>query len=280
MSDEPLEERLAAVERALGDGDGATPAQPTDDVADRLDALEDDVADLEAAVQALRGYVGSVKHVNDEVERRADAAMAKAEAVERQLEGRRTDGRPTVDGEHRGDKEPVDGDRGGVAGSTDTDPPGQDHCPRCAGERAPRGAGRGSPAGSHGGRATNVADRRVVDSGVAGPCVGNSGVGDSGVGDSGVADRGSGSPADGGTATARRTDGRAGEPAGEPVSETDRPHRGPPATDGRGVPRADADGDAPGRQPPDPRGAEVGHRRLEDPEDDDDGLLARLRAVV
>lgn len=57
-------------------------------------ALEDRVAELEAAVQALRGYAGSVRAVNDRVEERADAAVATAEdcrervaALERRVEG-------------------------------------------------------------------------------------------------------------------------------------------------------------------------------------------------
>jgi hypothetical protein len=84
MPDDPLEERLAAVERAVRDGDG-TAAVADESLRDRVAAVEDDVADLEAAVQAVRGYVGGVRHVNDEVEQRADAAMAKAHAVERAL---------------------------------------------------------------------------------------------------------------------------------------------------------------------------------------------------
>jgi len=57
-------------------------------------ALADRVAELEAAVQALRGYAGSVRAVNDRVEERADAAVATVEdcrervaALERRVEG-------------------------------------------------------------------------------------------------------------------------------------------------------------------------------------------------
>jgi len=57
-------------------------------------ALADRVAELEAAVQALRGYAGSVRAVNDRVEERADAAVATAEdcrervaALERRVGG-------------------------------------------------------------------------------------------------------------------------------------------------------------------------------------------------
>ena len=87
MSDHGFDERLRAVERALGDGadpDGGIAAAA--DAAERLDRLEDRLAKLErqtdeldAGLQAVRGYVGSVKHVNDEVERRANAALAVAE---------------------------------------------------------------------------------------------------------------------------------------------------------------------------------------------------------
>jgi uncharacterized coiled-coil protein SlyX len=71
-----LERRLDAVERALADD------APLEGV-DRLDDLETRIAELEAAVQALRGYVGSVRAVNEDVERRADRAFRKARAVER-----------------------------------------------------------------------------------------------------------------------------------------------------------------------------------------------------
>ena len=91
---ETLADRLDAVERALTDGETDLAAvEDAADVADRLDALEEriaaverQVADLEAATQALRGYVGNVKAVNDEVERRADLALARGETLERLLE--------------------------------------------------------------------------------------------------------------------------------------------------------------------------------------------------
>lgn len=75
---ESLEGRLNAVERALTEDESL-------DRTDRLDELETRVAELEAAVQALRGYVGSVRAVNDEIETRADRALRKAEALERSL---------------------------------------------------------------------------------------------------------------------------------------------------------------------------------------------------
>ena len=80
-----LERRLDAVERALVDDEPL-------ERADRLDDLETRVAELEAAVQALRGYVGSVRAVNEDVERRADRAFRKARAVERAVAPAECDG--------------------------------------------------------------------------------------------------------------------------------------------------------------------------------------------
>lgn len=89
-SDADLAERLRAVERALTDGD-VTPADLSDPatrderldrLADRLDDIEGRLAEAEAGIQAVRGYVGSIRAVNREVERRADAALAAADASE------------------------------------------------------------------------------------------------------------------------------------------------------------------------------------------------------
>jgi hypothetical protein len=122
MPDESLGERLAAVERALvADGDPeATIAVDRTALRDRVAALEEDVAELEAAVQAVRGYVGGVRHVNQTVEQRADAAMAKAQTVERALAGA---DHPGVDLDGGPDPEPADQpeDTGGEA--TDTPAP-------------------------------------------------------------------------------------------------------------------------------------------------------------
>lgn len=93
-----MERRLEAVERALAE------EEPISRI-DRLDDLETRVAELEAAVQALRGYVGSVRAINEDVERRADRALRKAESIERHVapetatnraepEGDKSDGGP------------------------------------------------------------------------------------------------------------------------------------------------------------------------------------------
>lgn len=73
MEEETLEARLSAVERALTDAE-STPHRA--DVPDRLDDIETRLRDLEAATQALRGYVGEVRARDDRAEQRADAPLA------------------------------------------------------------------------------------------------------------------------------------------------------------------------------------------------------------
>ncbi len=84
-----LEERVAALERRLDD-EQVPAASPQSDVEspdtpelqERIDDLESRVAELAAGLQAVRGYVGQVEHVNASVERRADAAIAAVERLE------------------------------------------------------------------------------------------------------------------------------------------------------------------------------------------------------
>ncbi|WP_276300571.1 DUF7310 family coiled-coil domain-containing protein [Halorussus lipolyticus] len=96
MSDfDALDERLRAVERALTDHDSdltdlrdaAELTREVERLADRLDDAEERLDGLDAGTQALRGYVGNVRAVNESVERRADTALAKAEEVEAELDG-------------------------------------------------------------------------------------------------------------------------------------------------------------------------------------------------
>lgn len=85
-----LRERVEAVERAITDGDGdlsaladgAATAERVSDLETAVGSLRNDVAELEAATQALRGYVGNVRSVNDDVEQRADAAVAAVDTLE------------------------------------------------------------------------------------------------------------------------------------------------------------------------------------------------------
>ncbi|WP_423745531.1 hypothetical protein V5735_06055 (plasmid) [Haladaptatus sp. SPP-AMP-3] len=85
---ETLSERVSTLEQTLTDGempaleDDAELRRTTADLAARMDELETELDELDAAVQALRGYVGNIRAVNDDVERRVDAALAKAEACQ------------------------------------------------------------------------------------------------------------------------------------------------------------------------------------------------------
>lgn len=87
MTEEALEARVGAIERALTDGheladlpDGAALAARVEALEERADAVESRLDELEAASLAVRGYVGNIRAVNRDVERRVDAALA---AVER-----------------------------------------------------------------------------------------------------------------------------------------------------------------------------------------------------
>ena len=84
-----VEERLAAVERALTDDasvatvdDAAALTERMDRIEDRLDAMESRVDEVDAAVHAVRGYVGEIRHVNAEVERTANAAVAAVDRLD------------------------------------------------------------------------------------------------------------------------------------------------------------------------------------------------------
>ena len=107
-----IEARLSAVERAVTGSD----ARPADAAAEaeataererlesRLDDLEERVAELEAATQAIRGYAGAVRAVNSEVERRADLALARATEAGR--ESGRDGGSDAPDRDARGGDDP------------------------------------------------------------------------------------------------------------------------------------------------------------------------------
>jgi len=137
MSTSDLAERLDAVERALTDGDAdltdlrdaATVAEDIARLEERVADLETTVEELDAAVEAVRGYAGNVRAVNRDVERRASAALAKAEALEETVETRPTtgtagntdarsvDGAPGAPSRHRGSRQ---------SGSTTGERPGRD----------------------------------------------------------------------------------------------------------------------------------------------------------
>lgn len=89
-----LDERLAAVERALTDGevepaalsDAATVERRLGTIEDRLDSLEQRLAAAEAGVGALRGQAGEARRETDQLERTTEQALATARAVEARLD--------------------------------------------------------------------------------------------------------------------------------------------------------------------------------------------------
>ncbi|MFQ3318244.1 MAG: hypothetical protein ACI8UR_000402 [Natronomonas sp.] len=103
-----VERRLAAVERALTENEDI-------DRTTRLDDLDERVTELEAAVQALRGYVGSVRAVNDDIEHRADLALRKAAALERHVGAVPETLEHEGDGDTRGTQTETDDDGGVLA---------------------------------------------------------------------------------------------------------------------------------------------------------------------
>lgn len=78
MDDQTLEDRLRSVERAVTDDE--TDPTPTRDYDDRLSTIEARLRELEAATQALRGYVGDVHHRNQHDQSTADTGL---DAVQR-----------------------------------------------------------------------------------------------------------------------------------------------------------------------------------------------------
>ena len=127
---ENLADRLDAVERALTDDETdlaavrerATLSAEVDRLEARVEELEAQLEELNAAVEAVRGYTGNVRAVNREVERRASAALAKAEALESAVDGASRGAGEGRTGESRADEAwtdegRADGSRHGTANS-------------------------------------------------------------------------------------------------------------------------------------------------------------------
>jgi len=91
---ETLAERLRTVERAVTDGTMEFPEvtelagleKRVETVEQRVDDIDERTGELEAATQALRGYVGNIRAVNEDVEQRADAALAATDRLEVRLD--------------------------------------------------------------------------------------------------------------------------------------------------------------------------------------------------
>lgn len=84
-----ITDRLAAVERRLTDGetddlaaDAAAVEARMSELEARADEIDDRLAAVESGLDALRGLVGEVDRADEEVERRADAALAGVDDLE------------------------------------------------------------------------------------------------------------------------------------------------------------------------------------------------------
>ena len=160
-TDTELDARLDAVERALTDDgtdladvrDAAALSTAVDDLEARVADLEATVEELDAAVQAVRGYAGNVRAVNREVERRASAALAKAEALESSVERRhnREEGAFDADADPAADPDPAaDGRRRDAGERRSLQSADQSRCradsrPRRSCTRVDRRCGNGRP---------------------------------------------------------------------------------------------------------------------------------------
>jgi chromosome segregation ATPase len=98
--EQTVERRLAAVERAVdlgsqSESDHLTKTDASQEsLKEQVTELERRVEELEAAVQAVRGFLGGIDAVNEEVESRANTAVATVERLERRLD------REAAEGEH------------------------------------------------------------------------------------------------------------------------------------------------------------------------------------
>lgn len=150
----PPHERIVALERAVTDGhadeglpDAARMETRVDDVETTLDDVDDRVDELEAAVQALRGFAGGIQAVDEEVERRADTAVARVERLETELADLREriddgEGGRTPDTDANGGARATDRREEAVDGSSDVaGRPGNDRSTekRYTTERSPEG---------------------------------------------------------------------------------------------------------------------------------------------
>jgi hypothetical protein len=175
MSDRDLDARLDAVERALTDGDAdlrelREAGAVTDDLQsleERLDTVESRLDELEAGLEAVRGYAGNVRAVNREVERRASAALAKAETVEAAVDRGGSDrDRPE---ERPRDKSPdrtyrVDPPTGAHANRTERSSTSRPSTSQTGTRADPSSPGRnGATNGDRGPAGSDAADRRGGD---------------------------------------------------------------------------------------------------------------------
>lgn len=91
--EDDLTDRVETLERAITGEEYDLSALSTDaDALDRVSQLEErveeietQIEELEAVTQALRGYVGNIRAVNEDVENRAETALSKVETLDKRL---------------------------------------------------------------------------------------------------------------------------------------------------------------------------------------------------
>ncbi|WP_280535213.1 hypothetical protein [Halopenitus sp. POP-27] len=87
-----------------------------------IDTIEQRLEELDAATQAVRGYVGGVRAVNREIESRADLALAKATRLEEGQTGPKRPRETAPTGEpHTSTRHTATDRKTATTGSTDTD---------------------------------------------------------------------------------------------------------------------------------------------------------------
>jgi hypothetical protein len=97
--EDDLTDRVETLERAITGEEYDLSALSTDaDALDRVSQLEEraekietQIEELEAVTQALRGYVGNIRAVNEDVENRAETALSKVENLENRLTEEKSD---------------------------------------------------------------------------------------------------------------------------------------------------------------------------------------------
>lgn len=163
-----LEERIEALERTVTDGEFDHELSDHNKIENRLSAVESQleaidtqIDDLEAATQALRGYVGNIRAVNDDVEQRANAALAKAEALEATFDSAEKSGAREVPGTDKGQAlreesaEAIDSNQETAVGAGRQD---DDRCQVCgrAHDSGPQRKQRSIPGATDGGSSTHT----------------------------------------------------------------------------------------------------------------------------
>lgn len=149
-----LQSRIETLERTITSENVSLPnLEDKAAIHNRLNTIESDLEDLtdrvdelEAATRAIRGYAGGIDAVNEDIERKANLALAKVEKIERvhadeELRVERLDAIPEVDETDDSHLErSADGSTG--TGGSDGEPPDESNTQADDGDRSQSLAGR------------------------------------------------------------------------------------------------------------------------------------------